>query len=132
MAGAVSSRHLRRWLVAIVMIVGITATGAGWVGASTLAPGGGEPSPNAIAVSDPGWSRFQGIMPVQPRMDPASGSERGIRVRVAVLISAMAAASLAFAVARRTGFCRQYGSLLPLALRARSLPRRAPPLLQLG
>ena len=127
-----SSRHLRRWLVAIVMIVGIAATGSGRAAPSSPAPGGGEPSPNVIAVSNPGWSGFQGIMPVQPRIEQAAGYERGARVKVPVLIGAVAAASLAFVVARRSGFRRRHGSPLPLALRSRSLPRRAPPLLQLG
>ncbi len=114
------------------MIVGIAATGARQGGASGPAPGGGEPSPNAIAVSNPGWSGSQGIVPVQPRIDQASGYERGARVKVPVLILGLAAASLAFVVARRTGFRRRHGSPLPLALQARSLPRRAPPILQLG
>jgi hypothetical protein len=83
-------------------------------------------------VSDPGWSGSPAIMPVQPRIEPASGYERGARVKVPLLGSAVAAAALAFVVARRRGFRPQPGSPLPLVLRARSLPRRAPPLLQLG
>ena len=114
------------------MIVGIAATGAGRTGPSTLAPGGGDPSPAAIAVSESGWSGPAGIMPVQPRIEAASGYEWGAKAKVPVPTSAVAAASLAFVVASRSGFRRRHGSPLPLALRARSLPRRAPPLLQLG
>ena len=114
------------------MIVGIAATGSGRAGASNPAPAGGDPSSGAIAVSDLGWSGPQGIMPVQPRIEAASGYERGARVKVPVLVSAVAAASLAFVVARRSGFRRRHGSPLPLALRARSVPRRGPPVLQLG
>lgn len=114
------------------MIVGIAATGSGRAGASTPAPGGGDPLPGAIAVSDSGWSGPVGIMPVQPQLEAGSGHERSAGVKVPALVSAVAAASLAFVVARRSGFRRRQSSRLPLALRAWSLPRRGPPLLQLG
>jgi len=114
------------------MIVGIAAAGAGRAGPSTPAPGGGDSPPGAILVSDSGWSGPQGILPVQPRIEPASAYERGARIKVPVLVSAMAAASLTFVVACRRGFRQRHGSPLPLVQRARSLPRRAPPVLQLG
>jgi hypothetical protein len=131
-AGAVSSRHLRRWLVAIVMIVGVAAAGAGRPDPSSPAPVGGDPRSAAVVVGASGWSDIQGIMPVKPQIGAASGYQRGVRVKLPVLVGAVATASLAAVVAGRSRFRRQQGSRLPLALRARSVPRRAPPLLPLG
>jgi hypothetical protein len=129
-AGAVSSRHLRRWLVAIVM--GVAAAGAGLSGPSAPASAGDDPRSAAMAATASGWSGTQGIMPVQPRIDGAAAYERGVRVKLPVLVGAVAAALLAAVVPHRSGFRRQQSSRLPLALRARSLPLRAPPLLLLG
>lgn len=124
-----SSRHLRRWLVAIVMIVGIAATGAGRSGSP--APAGGEP-PAALTASASAWSGTQGIMPVQPHIEAASAYERGVRVKLPVLVGAVAAAAVAAVAVSRGGFRRHQRSRVPLALRALSLPGRAPPLLPLG
>jgi hypothetical protein len=85
-----------------------------------------------MMVSASGWSDTQGIMPVKPQIGAASGYERGVRVKLPVLVGAVAAASLAALVASRSRFRRRPSSRLPLALRARSVPRRAPPLLPLG
>jgi hypothetical protein len=129
-AGNVSSRHLRRWLVAIVMIAGVAMAGAGRSGPSAPGPAGDPLSPAmAASVSGP---VTQGIMPVQPQIEAASGYQRGVRVKLPVLLGAVAATSLAGVVASRSRFRRRPSARQPLALRGRSFPRRAPPLLPLG
>jgi hypothetical protein len=130
-AGAVSSHHLRRWLVAIVMIVGVAAAGGGRSGPSTPTTAAGDHRSADMAASVSGWSATHGIMPVQPKIEAGSAYERGVRVKLPVLVGAVAAALLA-AVPHRCGFRRLQSSRLPLALRTRSLPLRAPPLLLLG
>jgi hypothetical protein len=127
----VSCCHLRRWLVAIVMIVGIAAVGAGQSEPSASASADRNPLPGG-AASARGWSATEGIVPVQARVETVSGYERGVRLKVPVLAGAVGAALLASVVASRSGFRRHHSSRLPLALGARSVPRRAPPLLPLG
>ena len=130
-AGAVSSGHLRRWLVAIVMIVGVAATGRS--APSAPAAAGSDPRAADMAATVSGWSGSHGIVPVQPKVEAASTYERGVRVKLPVLIGAVAAALLGAVVPHRSGFRRrQQSSRLPLALRARPLRQRAPPLLPLG
>jgi hypothetical protein len=114
------------------MIVGLATVGVGRSVPSASATAGPDPRSAAIAVSASGWYGTDGIMPAQPRIEAASGYERGVRVKVPVLVGTVAAASLAAALARRTGLRRPQRSPQPLALRARSLPLRAPPVLPLG
>lgn len=113
------------------MIVGVAA-GQGRSGPWASAPATGDPRSASIAASASGWSDTRGIMPIQPRIAAAPAYERGVRVKLPVLVGAVAAASLAAVVALRNGFRQQRNSRLPLALRARSHHRRAPPPLLLG
>lgn len=124
------SRHLPRWLVAILVIVGIAATGRS--GPSAPAAAGGDARTADMAASLSGWSGGHGIMPVQPKIKAAAASERGVRVRLPVPVGAVAAALLGAVVPHRSRFRRQQSRQVPLALRARSRPQRAPPLLPLG
>jgi hypothetical protein len=129
----VSSRHLRRWLVATtVVIVGVIVTGAGRSGSSAIAQTTGLPESATVEADAWGLSGPHGIMPIQPRAEAAPAYERGVRVKVPVPVGAVAAALLTAAVVNRIGFLRQRRSRLPFALRAWSLRRRAPPLLALG
>lgn len=125
-------RYLPRWLLAIVMIVCVGAAGTDRFGPSTPSQAGSDSQSVAISLSASGWSGTQGIMPGQPRIDGTSSYERGARMKVPAPVGAITAASLGLLVAARRGFRRRRGSPLALALRAWSLPRRAPPLLQLG
>lgn len=127
-----SSRHLRRWLVATtVVIVGVMVAGAGRSGSSAIAQTTGLPESATVEADAWGLSGPHGIMPIQPRAEAAPAYERGVRVKVPVPVGAVAAALLTAAV-DRIGFLRQRRSRLPFALRAWSLRRRAPPLLALG
>ncbi len=127
-----SSCHLRQWLVAIAMIVGLMTVGVGRSGPAALAPVSGDSLSAAIAVSASAGYGTDAVMPTRLQIDAASGYERGVRVKLPVLVATVAAASLAGAVTRRTGLRRPLRSPLPLAVRARSLPLRAPPVLLLG
>ena len=112
------------------MIVGVAATGRS--APSAPAAAGSDPRTADMAASVSGWSGSHGIMPVQPTIEAASAYERGVRVKLPVLVGAVAAALLGAVVPHRSGFRWQQSSRLLLALRARSLPQRAPPLLPLG
>lgn len=129
--GAVSLFYLRRWLVAIALIVGFTTFG---MARSTPSPQG-PPATGAgsagIGLTASGWHGTDAVMPARPQIDVPSGYERGIRVKLALFVATLAAA-LARTVAPRTASRRDQRAPLPLALRARSLPLRAPPLLLLG
>lgn len=85
-----------------------------------------------MTASVSAWSGTQGIMPVQPHLEAASAQERGVRIKFPVLVGAVAAASLAAVVVSWSGFRRQRSLRLPVTLRARSFPLRAPPQLSLG
>jgi hypothetical protein len=124
----VSPHHLRRWLIAIVVIAGLALAGAGRSDPSAGAVAGGDGGPATTAVVAPGWGDDQGVIPVKPQIDAASGSERGIRVKLPVLLGAVAAVAFAVATGPR-GCWRHHTSRPSLTLRTRYRPRRAPPLL---
>lgn len=113
------------------MIAGVATAGAGQAGPPAPGPAGGDPQSPAMAARASG-PISQGIMPVEPQIEAASGYQRGVRVKLPVLLGAFATASLAAAVASRSRFLRRPSARLPIALRGRSVPRRAPPLLPLG
>lgn len=127
-----SPGHLRRWLVAIVMIASVAAAGAEQSEPSVPGPAGGHSGSAAGAAMASGWSGTEGMIPVEPQIRVTSTYERGVRVKLPVLVGVVAVASLAAAVVGRRGLRRHQSSRLPLALRAWSLRRRAPPLLPLG
>lgn len=114
------------------MIASVAAAGAGQSEPSVPAPPGGDSGSAAVTAMASGWSGAEGMMPVQPQIRVTSAYERGVRVKLPVLVGAVAAASLAAGAVSRGGFRRHQSSRLPLALRAWSLRRRAPPLLPLG
>ena len=123
-----SPRHLHRWLIAIVVIAGLALAGTGHSDPSAGAVPGGDRGAAASAVVAPGWGDDQGVIPLKPQIDTASGSERGIRVKLPVLLGAVAAVALAVASGPR-GSRRHHTARPSLTLRTRSRPRRAPPLL---
>jgi hypothetical protein len=112
------------------MIASVATAGAGRWGLP--APANGDQRSATMATIAPGWSHTQGVMPVKPQIEAASGYERGVRVKLPLLLGAVAAALLAAVGARRSRLRRQHSSRPPVALRARSLPLRAPPRLLLG
>jgi hypothetical protein len=123
-----NSRHLRPWLVAIVVIVGVAVAGA-------ARPGPAAPTKNvtagAIAATMPGWSGAEGIMPAKPQAAAAATHEQAVRVKLPLFAGAVFSAALS-AVMTRQALRRPGRPQAPLAVRVRSWSRRAPPLLSLS
>ncbi len=121
--------HLRRWLLAIVVILGISTVIAGE--SETFASMGGESPSTGAGRSASASYGTEGIIPVPARVVIASGFERGLRVKVP-LLAEPGAATLAGVVAGRRKPYGHRSCRLSLAQRAWSVRRRGPPLLSLA
>ena len=119
-----TSRRLLQWFVAIVMIVGVASAGAG---RSAPMPATESLSAGGITATVSDWSGAEAIIPVKPQATVAEAHRRSVPVKVEVTL---AAAALSTAMVRQA-LRRPDDQQAPLAVRARSLPRRAPPLLSL-
>ena len=128
-AAAVSSHFLRRLLVAIVLIVGMAKVAGD---RSTPGQERSDRSPAGIALMAPGWSGTDAVIPERPRTVVAPALEPVLRIGASLSIGGVATMAVAIGVAAQGRSRRFRGSALPLALRARPLPRRAPPVLSLG
>jgi len=128
-AGAVSFVHLRRWLAAIVVILGIATVIAGEPPSTSGAVGGDLRS--AMGTTASGASGTEAVVPVRARLGAGSGFERAVRAKLPLLVGPGVAA-LAAVVASRRRLYGQQSCRLSLAQRAWSVRRRGPPLLALG
>jgi hypothetical protein len=124
----VNARPLSRWFVAILVVAGFAAGGV----AQFQPPAPGETRSSAgVATTAAGFSGAEGVMPVKAQVGPAASAERGGRVKLPSPVTALVALALVATTFRRA-VRRPDGPPAPLALRSRSLPRRAPPALSLG
>lgn len=125
-----NSRNLHRWAIVIAVVAVLTTVG---IARSVLLPStplAAAPGSGGVAVSASGSYGVDAVMPT--RFDTASGYEHDVRVKLPGFGAAVLVMAFAEAVARRAAFRRPQRSRLPLALRARSQPLRAPPALLLG
>lgn len=107
------------------MIVGVAMGGAG---RPAPPPEAEETHSAAVVAGVPEWFGGAGIIPVKAQVKAAPHDDRGVRARVPLVSAALAAAALAVLGARRGRVRRSDVPRPPLALRAWSRPRRAPPL----
>ncbi|HKY77595.1 MAG TPA: hypothetical protein VJS45_15780, partial [Acidimicrobiia bacterium] len=89
-----------------MLIASFAAGGLGQSLLSAAGPAGGDQRSAAVAGIAPGWSDGQGIVPVKPQVKATPGHERGVRVKLPLLLGAVGLAWLAGGLARRPGFRR--------------------------
>lgn len=130
-SAAVKLRDLRRWLLAIVVILGIGTVIAGASETSTSASMRGDLGSVGKSTTASGPSGTEGIVPVRARVERGSGLERGARAKIPLLVGPVATA-LAAVTASRRKLDGHHSCRLSLAQRAWSVRRRGPPLLALG
>lgn len=119
---------MRRWLLAIVVILGISTVIAGesesWIPASM----GGELPSTGVGTMASASAGTEGVVPIPARVATPAGFERGLRVKASLVVGP-GTAPLAGVAARRSKRYRHQGCRLTLTRRAWSVRRRGPPLL---
>ena len=118
---------MRRWLFAIVVVLGISTVIAGESESLTSASMGGELPSTGMGSLASASAGIEGVLPIPARVVIPAGFERGLRVKVALMVGP-GAAPLAGVAARRGKRYRHQSCRLSLAQRAWSVRRRGPPL----
>jgi hypothetical protein len=119
---------LRRWLLAIVVILGISTVIAAESESLTSASTGGELPSTGVGGMASASAGIEGVVPIPARVVTPAGFERGLRVKVPLMVGPGAATLAGVAARRRKGY-RHQTCRLSLAQRAWSFRRRGPPLL---